>query len=70
MTAEQIRKGMGPEFCVVADALRERFEAKIAWLEEPLRIGTPIVSEPIGEKAWIRERDASAPIVTVTQGAP
>jgi hypothetical protein len=39
--AEKIRAAMGPEMCAVADALRETFGAKIAWLETPtLTLGT------------------------------
>lgn len=38
--AEKIRAAMGPEMCAVADALRETFGAKLAWLETPaLSIG-------------------------------
>lgn len=31
--AEKVRSAMGPELCSVADALREMFGAKLAWLE-------------------------------------
>jgi hypothetical protein len=39
--AERIREAMGPEFCAVADALRETFGAKLVWLQTPrLTVGT------------------------------
>lgn len=31
--AEKIRAAMGPELCAVADALREKFGARLVWLE-------------------------------------
>jgi hypothetical protein len=45
---------MGPEFCAVADALRETFPgAKLSWLDTPqIQSGTEPDGEPIGEKAW------------------
>lgn len=56
--AERIREAMGPDFCAVADALRETFGAKLAWLETPeIQTGTPPGGEPIGEQAWRRIRD-------------
>lgn len=40
MKAEQIRNAMGPEFCAVADGLRETFDAKLVFLETPtVKIG-------------------------------
>lgn len=33
--AQQVRDAMGPDMCVVADALRKAFGAKIEWLETP-----------------------------------
>jgi len=57
MTADQIREVMGPEFCAVADDLRERFGAKLTWLKAgEFEIGKPPGGEPIGELAWIQER--------------
>jgi hypothetical protein len=52
--AERIRDAMGPEFCAVADALRETFPgAKLSWLDTPqIQSGTEPDGEPIGEKAW------------------
>lgn len=35
MTADQIRKAMGGELCALADTLRERFDAKLVFLETP-----------------------------------
>jgi len=57
MTAEEIRKAMGPEFTSVADQLRERFGAKLVWLKtDSLEIGKEPGGEPIGERSWIEER--------------
>jgi hypothetical protein len=40
MTAEEVRMAMGPEFCGLADELRERFGAKLVWLKSgALEIG-------------------------------
>lgn len=33
--AEKVRAAMGPDLRAVADALRERFNAKLSWLETP-----------------------------------
>lgn len=39
--AQKVREAMGPDFRAVADALRERFDAKLAWLDTPtLKHGT------------------------------
>ena len=41
MTAEQIRKAMGPEFCALADVLRDRFAARLVFLRTAdVTIGT------------------------------
>jgi hypothetical protein len=51
--AERIRDAMGPEFCSVADALRETFGAKLTWLDTPeIQTGTEPGGEPIGERSW------------------
>lgn len=55
--AERIREAMGPDFCAVADALRETFGAKLSWLETPaFKTGAPPGGEPIGEKSYIARR--------------
>jgi hypothetical protein len=41
--AERIRDAMGPEFCAVADALRQTFGAKLVWLHTP---GFTVGTEP------------------------
>lgn len=53
--AEKIRAAMGPDFCAVADALRNTFGAKLAWLKTPtLTVGTePEWGIPT---QWHRER--------------
>jgi hypothetical protein len=39
--AERIRTAMGPDLRAVADALREQFGAKLAWLKTPaLEVGS------------------------------
>lgn len=58
MTADEVRAAMGPDMCAVADALRERFGAKLEWLRtDSLELGKPLPpAEPIGEKAYLRQR--------------
>jgi hypothetical protein len=53
--AEKIRAAMGTEMCAVADALRETFGAKLAWLETPtMQIGEKpaegVVTQWTGER--------------------
>jgi hypothetical protein len=55
--AERMRVAMGPEFCAIADALRETFGARLSWLETPeFQHGAHPGGEPIGEKTWLRAR--------------
>lgn len=57
MTAIEVREAMGPEMCALADALRERFGAKITFLKTPeLLIGIPPGGEPIGERSLTIEQ--------------
>jgi hypothetical protein len=32
MTAAEVREAMGPEMCAFADAMRDRFGAKLCWV--------------------------------------
>lgn len=51
--ANQIREAMGPEFCAVADSLRDTFGAKLVWLKtDAVSMGTPPSGEPIGERSF------------------
>jgi hypothetical protein len=59
MTAAEVREAMGPDFCAVADALRETFGAKLTWLDTPtIQTGTPPGGEPIGERSWNGKRES------------
>lgn len=41
MTAAEVRDAMGPELCGIADALRERFGARLTYLKtEAVALGT------------------------------
>lgn len=59
--AERIRDAMGPDMCAVADALREKFGAKLVWFESgEFTMGKPLQpSEPIGERSRNRKREVA-----------